>query len=73
MSPEDKSFVTRLFAVCIAFVFCFMIIAVVASFIYARLKGLPVDIDRFYGVIGPAFTMILTTVLGLFALSRGEK
>jgi hypothetical protein len=73
MNDACKSFVIKLFACCVAFAFVFMIVAMVGGFIAARLLGLPVDVDRFYGVVGPAFMMILAAVLGWLSTSSPRK
>jgi hypothetical protein len=66
MNDATKNKVIWLFACCVSFVFVFMTTAIVGGFIAARMLGLPVDTDRFYNTIGPAFFMILGAVLNMF-------
>ncbi len=63
MSEETKDYIYRLFAKCVAFVFVFIIVAIVGGFWTARLTGLPVDVDKFYNLINQPFLMILAALL----------
>lgn len=71
MSDKDKSFITRLFAVCIAFLLTFMVLAMVGSLIAARLLNVTVDADRIWGVLGQNFSLMVTCVLAW--LTIGSK
>jgi hypothetical protein len=70
MSPSDRSFVIKVFACVAAFIAVFIIIAVVTGFVYARMNGLPVDINQFYTFISPPFVMIITTIVNMFTFNK---
>ncbi len=73
MSPTTKDFIARLAAVVVAFVFCFMTVCIVGGFTAARLMGLPVDVDKFYGIVSPAYMIMLNGVMVLVAVDRARK
>lgn len=65
MSEQDRSYITRLFAKCVAFAFVFIIVAMIGGLIAGRVMGIEVNADRVFGIIGPAFTMILAAAIGI--------
>ena len=71
MTPEDRSYITRLFARCIAFAFVFMLVAMVCGLIAARILGIAVESDKIWGILGSNFTLIAAAALGF--LSTGSK
>jgi hypothetical protein len=55
MSEETKNKILWFFARCVGFAFVFLVVAIVGGFYTARILGLPVDTDRFYNTVSPAF------------------
>ncbi len=74
MKDEDRSYIERLFAKVVAFALIFIVVAIVGGFVLARLMHIPVDVDKFYSLIGNAFYMMLGAVLGMIATGKnGDK
>ncbi len=70
MTEADVSFLIRIAGTAVVVIFGFMNICMIGGFTAARLMGLPVDVDKFYGVFGPAYFIILNNLMVVFAVDK---
>lgn len=69
MNDGDRSFIVRV----VSYLAAFIIVSIVGGFVTARVMGLPVDVDKFYSLIGPPFFTIIGALVGVFGNKTPPK
>lgn len=66
-------FAKKVAVIAVATAFVILVGTISMGFVFARLYGLPVDVEKFYGLAGPFLGMMLQGLMTIIAGGRSRK